>query len=95
MDHELKETVLKTADYTNNETVRYTKKIFWFLATGIICWSVSQIISHTSLVESSLMSIISDFTMGLSCGMMISGIIITSRYGQRIRAFKQRLLKIK
>lgn len=95
MDHELKETVLKAADYTNSETVRYTKKIFWFLAIGILCWSASQIISHTSLVESTLMSVISDFTMGLSCGMMISGIIITSRYGQRIRAFKQRLLKIK
>jgi hypothetical protein len=39
------------------------------------------------------MSAISDFSGGAACGMVICGIVFTSRYGQRIKAFKQRLLK--
>lgn len=94
MNKELEETVLKAVDYTNSETVRYTQRVFGVLTAGIICWAVSQIISHTSLVENHLLSTFSDFSMGFACGMMICGIIITSRYGKRIRAFKERVLKM-
>lgn len=94
MNKEVEETVLKAVDYTNSETVRYTQRVFWILSTGIICWAVSQIISHTSLVENHLLSTFSDFSMGFACGMMICGIVITSRYGKRIRAFKERVLKM-
>ncbi len=93
MNKELEETVLKAADYTNRETERYTKRVHWLLLAGVVLWFVSQIISHTSLVENNVVSAISEFSNGAACGMVICGIIITSRYGQRIAAFKQRLLK--
>ncbi len=95
MNKELETTVLKAVDYANSETEKYTKRVFWLLLTGAVLWICSQIISHTSLIENNVMSAISDFAMGLSCGMVICGIVITSRFGQRIRAFKQRLLKMK
>ena len=93
MNKELEETVLKAIDYTNRETEQHTKRVFWLLLTGAMFWFISQLISHTSLIENHVMSAISDFSMGAACGMIICGIIITSRYGQRIKAFKQRLLK--
>lgn len=92
---ELETTVLKAVDYTNSETEKYTKRVFWLLLTGAVLWIGSQIICHTSLIENNVMSAISDFAMGLSCGMVICGIVITSRFGKRISEFKQRLLKMK
>ncbi|MGI6669740.1 MAG: helix-turn-helix domain-containing protein [Acetivibrionales bacterium] len=93
MDKELEEVALKAADYTNNETGRYIRKIHWLLLVGAALWVLSQLISHTSLVENRAMSAISDFSEGAACGMVICGIFVTSRYGQRVKAFKQRLLK--
>lgn len=92
-NNELEETVLKAVDYTNNETARYMKRIHWLLLTGTVLWVFYQMISHTSLVENNILSHICDFAEGAAYGMVICGVIVTSRYGQRIRAFKQRMLK--
>ena len=93
MNKELEETVLKAADYTNSETERYTKRVFWILLIGAVLWFISHLISHTSLIENDIMSAVSEFSMGAASGMLICGIISTSCYGRRLRAFKQRLLK--
>lgn len=93
MNQELEETVLKAVDYTNRETNRYLKRIQGLLLIGVMFLFVSQLITHTSLAENNVVRIISDFSEGAACGMIICGILFTSRYGQRISAFKQRLLK--
>ncbi len=93
MNSETKETVIKAAEYASTETERYTRRVHRLLLTGAIFWFVSGIISHTPLDENALMSIISDFSEGVSAGMIVCGILLTSRYGQKIKAFKQRLLK--
>ncbi len=93
MNKELEETVLKAVDYTNSEAERYIKRVHWLLLTGVMLWFVAQLISHTSLVENHIVSIVSDFSEGAGCGMVICGIIFTSCYGRRINAFKQRVLK--
>ncbi|MDE6015423.1 MAG: helix-turn-helix domain-containing protein [Acetatifactor sp.] len=93
MNKELEETVLKAVDYTNSETELYIKRVHRLLFIGAMLWLISQLIGHTSLVDNNVMSTISDFSEGAACGMVVCGIIITSRHGQRIKAFKQRLLK--
>ena len=93
MNKELEETVLKAVDYTNSEAERYIKRVQRLLLIGAMLWFVSQLINHTSLVQNNIVSAISDFSEGAACGMVICGIIVTSRYGQKIVAFKQRLLK--
>ncbi len=93
MNKELEETVLKAVVYTNTETERYTKRINRLLLAGAILWVISQIINHTGLTQIYFLSAISDFAEGAACGMLICGIFVTSRYGQKIKAFKQRLLK--
>lgn len=92
MNKELEETVLKAVDYTNSEAERYTKRIQLLLLIGVILWFVSQLINHTSFVENHVVNAVANFTEGAACGMIICGIIFTSRYGQKINAFKQRLL---
>lgn len=93
MNKELEETVLKAVDYTNSETEQYIKRVHWLLLVGVMLWAFAQLISRTSLIENNVVSGISDFAEGAACGMVLCGFIVTSRYGQRIKAFKQRMLK--
>ena len=93
VDKETKEAVLNAVEYTNSTTELYTKRINWLLMVGAILWFISQLINHTALTQIWFLSAISDFSEGAACGMMICGFIVTSRYGQRLKAFKHRLLK--
>ena len=87
------ETVLKAVDYANIETERYTKRVHWLLLTGAIFWFISSLINHTVLDSNTVLNAISNFAEGAASGMIICGIVFTSRYSQRIKVFKQRLLK--
>ncbi len=93
MDKETKETVLKAAEYMNTGTEQYTKRVHSLLLIGAIFWFVSSLIIHTELSNNAILNAVSNFTEGVAIGMILCGIVFTSRYGQRIRAFKQRLLK--
>ena len=93
IDNEIEETVLKTAEYMNIETERYTKRVHWLLLTGVIFWFVSSLISHTDLKNNVILDSISSFSEGAAIGMIFCVIVFTGRYEQRIRTFKQRLLK--
>lgn len=93
MNSEMEEMVLKAVDYTNTETERYIKRIYLLLLIGAILWFGSSLIDHTTLNNSAVLNIVSDFAKGAASVMIICGIIFTSRFGQRIKAFKQRLLK--
>ena len=93
VNNELEETVLKAVDYTNSGAERYIKRVRRLLLIGAMLWFVSQLITHTSLSHNNIVNAISDFSEGAACGMVICGIIFTGRYGQRISAFKQRLIK--
>ena len=93
MNHALEETILKTADYANTQTEQYTKRVRLVFLIGAILWFASQLIHHTELDQIAVLTAISDFAEGAAMGTMFVGLIITSRYGNRIRAFKQRLLK--
>lgn len=93
MNKELEETVLKAVDYANTETEQYTKKVNWLLLVGALLWFIAQVINHSGLTEIYILSALSDFAEGVAGGMLICGIVVTSRYGQRIKAFKLRLLK--
>lgn len=93
MNSEMKETVLKAVDYTNSEAERYTERVHWLLLAGVIFWLASCLINHTTLNNNAVFSAISDFAEGAATGMSICGLIFTSCYGRRIKAFKQRLLK--
>lgn len=93
MNKETEETVLKAVDYTNTDMSNYTRRVNWLLLVGVIFWFVSQIIAHTDLAEIKVWDAVSEFLAGAGSGLVVCGIIVTSRYGQKLKAFKQRLLK--
>lgn len=75
------------------EQIAEKLRVHRLLLTGTIFWFVSSLINHTILNSNAVLSAIADFAEGAAIGMIICGILFTSRYGQRIKAFKQRLLK--
>lgn len=93
MTGEMEKTVLESVDYANTETERYTKRTHLLLLVGTIFWVVSSLINHTILNNNVFLNEVSSFTEGAAIGMIVCAIFFTSRYGQRIKAFKQRLLK--
>ena len=89
---ETKETLVKAADYVSEETIRYTARVRRLLLAGWILWFISSLIRHTGLDDISAMRPFSDFAEGAATGMILCGILFTSRYGHKIKSFKNRLL---
>ena len=93
MEKELNETVLKVAEYSNEEKTRFIKRLHWMFVAGLIGFIVFTVISMLGLEDTSPYEAISSFGLGIAFGMVIIGVIFTSRYANRIREFKMRLLK--
>lgn len=87
MNDNLKETVLKVTDYNNEESKKYIQRLNIMFIIGFL----SIIISTFEIGNSFIYGIIK----GIPIGMMIVGIIITSKHANKIRAFKKKLLHIK
>ena len=93
MDKEMKETVLQAADYTNTEAERYNKRVR--ICNGIALFLVLAytIIKDTSLYDNPTGMTGLNIVQGFAVGMLFVGLLYSSRYGARIRAFKHRLIK--
>lgn len=93
MDKEMEQTVLQVADYSNEEKLKLTKKMHILFIIGLITFILYVV---TTLVEPSQDSHVYDFIsgacMGFSLGTMIVGVIFTSKYVNKIMAFKRRYL---
>ncbi len=93
MNKELEDTVLKVADYSNEERKRLIKRIHVLFLVGIIAFIIYMILDIMGLTNQGITEAIASFCLGIVLGMLIAGLIYTSRYGARIREYKKRLLK--
>ncbi|SEL36018.1 Transcriptional regulator, contains XRE-family HTH domain [Butyrivibrio sp. ob235] len=94
MDKEVKDTVLQAVDYTNTENEKYNKRIRICNAIGMLLIMAYMILVDSAIYnEYHLVRIITSLMQGMAVGMMFAGLLMSSRYGARIRAFKMRLLK--
>lgn len=93
MNEETKEIVLQAADYTNTETEKHNKRIKLLLEAGMILWLTASLIKHTPLEDNHFLFLMSEFFEGAGIGMVLCGILFTSRFDQRIKAFKDRLAR--
>ena len=91
MNEELKETVLQVADYSNEEKARLLKRMHWMFIAGLIGFIVFLVITLLGLDTVSPYEGIGSFGLGIAFGMIVIGVIFTSRYPSRIREFKMRL----
>ncbi len=95
MNEELKETVLQVADYSNEEKERLLRRMHWLFLAGLIGFIVFLVIVMFDLQDTAPYEAIGSFGLGIAFGMVILGVIFTSRYAGKIRAFKMRLLNRK
>ena len=92
MNQELKETVLQVADYSNEEKAGLLRRMHWMFIAGLAGFLVFLVTAALGLENTSPYEAIGSFGLGIAFGMIIIGVIFTSRYSAKIRAFKMRLL---
>lgn len=93
MDKEMKETVLKVADYSNHEKSKLTKRMHYIFIAGVVAFVVYMVLEIMNLTDVGVYEDIASFSLGFVFGILLVGVIATSRYMVKIRAFKMRLLK--
>ena len=94
MDKEMKETVLQAVDYTNTKAEKYNKRVRLCNAIAMGLFLLYTIISDTAVfTDYFVVKTVVDIAQGLVIGMLLAGLIMSSRYGAKVRAFKQRLFK--
>ena len=92
MDQEMKETVLQVADYSNEEKERLLRRMHWLFVAGLAGFIAFLVITALGLDEVMPYEAIGSFGLGIAFGMVILGVLFTSRYEKKIREFKRRLL---
>lgn len=93
MDKELEETVLKVADYSNEEKIKLTRLLHWMFILGllaIVANFVMEILQPAN--PSAVFDFFKGLTLGISTGMIVIGVIYTSKKGAKLREFKKRIL---
>ncbi len=93
MNEELKETVLQVADYSNEEKSRLLRRMHWLFIAGLAGFIVFLVIYFRGMDNSPVYDTIGGLGLGIAFGMLIVGVIFTSRYAARIREFKLRLFR--
>lgn len=94
MNKEIKETILQAVDYTNTEAERYNKRVricnAIAMALFLLYVEIKDMAIYTNypVVRAGV-----DIAEGLGIGMLLAGLIMSSRYGAKVRAFKQRIFR--
>ena len=88
MNEELKETVLKVAEFSNEDKMKVTKRMHLLFVGGFVAAVLFMILFFTDRADNFLGGV----CLGFTFGMMIIGVIMTSKYASKIREFKMKLL---
>ena len=94
MNKEIKETVLQAVDYTKTEAEKYNKRVRICNAIASLLIAAYVLLKDTGIyMDNYIIRNGLDIAQGLGIGMLFVGLIMSSRYGAKVRAFKQRLFK--
>ena len=92
IDKKTQETLLKVADYSSNEKMVFSKRLNRLFILGVLAFIIYMVLDIRGLASVGIYENIADFALGLAFGILLTGVLYTSRYITKIRAFKQRLL---
>lgn len=95
MNKDMEETVLKVAEYSNDEKKVLMKKLHFFSWVGVVSFTIYMLLSNLGLAESGITKNIASFSSGLSFGMLIIAVVYTSHYISKFKAFKTKILQHK
>ena len=88
MNRELEETVLKVAEYSNEDKIKLTKRMHLLFIGGFVAAVTYMILLFTDRSDNFL----GGMCLGITFGMMIVGVLMTSKYAAKIRTYKRKLL---
>ena len=91
MNKDLEETIMKVADYSNDEKKRLTKRMQLFFIAGIVAILMFVLLDEYGLNDKLLTEKLMSFLLGLTLGVLILGLLFTSNSLLKIRAFKLKL----
>lgn len=93
MNKELEETVLKVADYNNEEKRKMTRIMHLLYIAGVVSFIVFFILLFVEPEEPAFwFGYAEGITLGIPFGMVCVGAVMTSKYAAKIRAFKKRII---
>jgi len=91
MNEELKETVLKVAEYSNEEKKRDTRRVLGYFVLGIVALITNQALDSLELEDTHGVKFWKENTAGIIMAAMIAGILHVTGSLNKIRAFTKRL----
>ncbi|MEW9111538.1 MAG: helix-turn-helix domain-containing protein [Cytobacillus gottheilii] len=93
MNKEMEDTVLKVAEYSNDEKNILMKKLNFFSWIGVLSFTIFIVLNYLGLAENGAAKNMASFCSGISFGMLIIAVIYTSHYIGKFKAFKARMLQ--
>lgn len=93
MNKELEETVLKVADYSNEEKMKLTRRMHWIFLAGAVSFILFFVIWFMEPEDASFMyGYLEGVTLGIPLAAVLAGAIMTGKNAVKFRAFKERIL---
>ena len=92
-ENQFENAVEKVAVYGNEEKMKVTKVVNTLFILGVISYLIFTILYLMELTNVEPYNHIASFFSGVSFGILIIGVLYTSKYMNKIRAFKMNLLK--
>ena len=89
------ETARKVADYSNDVMEKITRRFHYMYLTSVITVFIYIVMDHFDFSGLPVLQAIQGACLGIGLGMLIVGAIFTSKYGNKIIAFKVQMLKHK
>ena len=92
MDSETKETVLKVAEFSNEEKAKVLKNLHVVFIVSMVVLIILILSQFIDDMNDHLRNFLTGMSMGIGLGTSIVGAVLTSKYAKDIRDFKMRML---
>ena len=92
MDTETKDTIMKVAEYSNDEKEKMMKRFHMLFIVALIFLTVAIAVFFIDAWGPEVSSFVNGISIGVGYGMVILGVIMTSKYAKQIHDMKMRLI---
>ena len=91
INNEEKDTLLKVADYKNEENITFSKRINLLFVFAILAFIIYCVLDYLELTSTAGYETLASYSLGMVLGVLLVGVLYTSKYINKIKAFKQRI----
>lgn len=91
INEEEKDTILKIADYKNNENMAFSKRINLLFIFATVAFVIYSVLDYLDLTSTPGYESFASYALGLVLGALLVGVLYTSKYINKIKAFKQKI----